>query len=59
MAPAIDVCFPIASLLVANRQINEFQIHLGRTEYQVKVTERIKITKVTSILSNTQIVLAR
>ena len=49
MPPARDVGLAVSAFGVANRHINDFQIELGGTEYQVKIAEWIELAEVASI----------
>src|SRR5437588_9354913 len=57
VAPALDVCLAIGSSIIANWKFNDPEVQFCRSEKQVKITERIKITEIRSLSDDLIVVL--
>jgi hypothetical protein len=57
MPPAGDIRRAVGPLTVADGQVDDLQVELGRTEDQVEVAERVEVSKVGAVGGDLLIVL--
>src|ERR1700686_1740798 len=48
-SPALNVSSSISTIAITDRQIEGFQIQLGRSEKQIKIPERVEVAKVLTV----------
>ena len=58
MAPAVDVGATVLSRPVTNWHLGYFQIEFGRTEKQIEVSKRIKVSEILPVRGNPFVVTA-
>jgi hypothetical protein len=47
--PALDIGLPVSPFVIAHRHVDDLEVELGRTKYQIEVAERIEIAEVGSV----------